>query len=102
MRANERVALYDYGKIKNLKLYGTAEPPLVPLEQYDIPTAFFSGDIDHQSVPADVAWLAEQLGDNIVFNQQYHMDHFSFMLAKDMTFFSEDAVNLLKQYNTLP
>ena len=27
------------------------------------------------------------------------MDHFSFVMAKDMTFFSEDAVDLLHKYN---
>ena len=47
MRATGRCALYDYGKLKNQVVYGAAEPPLVPFENYSIPTALFSGDLDH-------------------------------------------------------
>lgn len=41
-----KFTLYDYGPEKNLELYGTEEPPLVPLEDYDIPTVLLSGDLD--------------------------------------------------------
>ena len=58
-----------------------------------------SGALDHMAPPADVSWIADQLGDNIVFNKQYNNDHFTFALGKDMTFFSVDAVDLLKEYN---
>ena len=97
-----RTALYDYGKVKNLRVYGSTEPPLVPFEDYSLPTALLSGSLDDMADPADVAWTVEALGDNVVFQKQYKMDHFSFALAKDMSFFSEDVVGLLKQYNKLP
>jgi len=41
--------------------------PLVPIENYKVPTALFSGDMDGLATPEDVAWLSEQLGDKVVF-----------------------------------
>ena len=54
-----KFTLYDYGPEKNLEVYGTKEAPLVPLEDYDIPTVLLSGDLDQLAVPEDVAWLSE-------------------------------------------
>lgn len=64
---NKKFTRYDYGPVKNMKLYGQREVPLVPIENYNIPTALFSGDLDGLSTPADVAWLSETLGDKVVF-----------------------------------
>ena len=69
------------------------------MENYAIPTALMSGDIDSLSVPDDVKVVAEQLGANLVFNKQYHANHGTFCLGKDVTFFAVDALNLLQQYN---
>ena len=71
----------------------------MPIENYNVPTALFSGDLDGLSTPADVAWLSEQLGEKVVFQKQYHADHFTFAIGKDMTFFSQDAVAQLHKYN---
>lgn len=51
--------------------------------------------MDGLATPEDVAWLSEQLGDRVVFQKQYHKDHFTFILGKDMSFFSEEVVDLL-------
>ena len=64
-----RFNLYDYGKFKNKKVYGQDEPPVVPLDAFDLPTALQSGSKDKLATPEDVAWLTEQLGDKVVFNQ---------------------------------
>jgi lysosomal acid lipase/cholesteryl ester hydrolase len=65
-----RMALYDYGVVENKKLYGTSEPPLLPMEEnYVIPTALFSGSMDGLADPEDVANLAIALGDNLVLNK---------------------------------
>ena len=53
-----KCALYDYGTRENKKIYGTAEPPLVPLEKYAVPSALFSGSLDALGNPVDVAWLS--------------------------------------------
>lgn len=92
-------AFYDYGTKKNKTIYGQEEPPLVPIEDYNLPTAMFSGDLDGLANPLDVEWITQTLGDNVVFHNQYHLNHGAFMLATDMSFFSVDAVNLLHQYN---
>ena len=101
MMNSGRYALYDYGKRENKALYGTADPPLVPIEDLAIPVGIFSGSLDHIGDPEDVAFLVDKLGDNCVFHKEYEMDHYSFALAKDVTFF-DDAMHLLAQYNDLP
>ena len=58
---------YDYGAIKNKKVYGQSDVPLVPIEDYNIPTVLLSGSLDGLSTPLDVAWLSETLGDKVVF-----------------------------------
>ena len=98
MIVSNRYALYDYGR-KNKEIYGQDEAPLVPIENYKIPTALFSGDLDTLAVPIDVEWTKQQLGDNVVFSKQYHLNHAAFCIANDMSFFSVDAINLLAQYN---
>ena len=67
MTNSQRYALYDYGKIKNNRIYGTDEAPLVPIENLDIPVALFSGSQDTVGDPEDVAFISEKLGDKVVF-----------------------------------
>ena len=65
----------------------------MPLENYpDVPTVLLSGDVDKLATPLDVAWLSGQLGEKVVFEKEYHLDHGGFVLANDMSFFSEDAL----------
>ena len=98
-----RVALYDYGKIKNLEKYGSAQPPLVPFEDYAVPTAMISGSADTEAMPADVAWTIEQIKDHVVFAKEYQgFDHSTFIIAKDMSYFNNDVVSVIKEYNKLP
>lgn len=94
-----RCALYDYGKHENKRIYGSEEPPLIPFEDYNVPTALFSGSLDNLADAVDVAWLKTQIGDHIVFAEEYTLDHFSFVIAKDMSYFTVDAVNVISQYN---
>lgn len=97
--ASGRFAKYDFGKRENKKIYGEKEPPLIPLENISIPIALFSGSLDALAAPGNVAWLSEQLGDKVVFQQEYLLDHFSFAIARDMSWFREDVVAVLDQYN---
>ena len=91
--------LYDYGKKKNMELYGQETPKAVPIENFQIPTALMSGDIDILAVPKDVEYITQALGDNVVFAKQYHSNHAGFCMNNDMSFFSVDAVNLLEKFN---
>ena len=86
--------MFDYGPDANYQIYGQIDPPLLPLKDYNVPTVLLSGDIDHLSDPGDVSWLSEQLGDKVVFQKVYHLNHLAFCDANDMTFF-EDAITQL-------
>ena len=91
--------LYDYGAVKNMQEYGQKDAPAVPLEDYDIPTVLLSGDIDTMATPTDVAWLSQTLGDKVVFQKEYHLNHVGFVDANDMSFFTVDAVAQLQKFN---
>ena len=80
-------AKYDFGPLKNERVYGTKTAPLIPLSDYKVPSVLLYGDMDALADPADVKWLASELGENVVFMQEYHLDHMSFALAKDNSFF---------------
>ena len=73
----------------------------MPLEDISIPVALFSGSIDSCSTPGDVAWLSNKLGDKVVFQKEYLLEHWSFSVALDMSWFSGDVVNVIKQFNSL-
>jgi len=48
---------YDYGSSKaNKQHYGTAKPPLYDVSTFNIPIAFYSGDVDWLASPADVSY----------------------------------------------
>jgi len=66
-----------------------------------VPSALFSGSLDPLANPTDVAWLSEAIADYVVFEKQYELNHMSFAIAKDMSFWTVDAVNLILQYNPL-
>lgn len=79
-----RMALYDYGRIKNREVYGTEDPPLIPLaDKYSIPTALFHGSLDPLANPVDVAQLEIDLKDNLVFSKQYPVGHGSFVVGNE-------------------
>ena len=100
IREDYRFSLYNYGPIENRRIYGSSDPPVVPLQDYKLPTVFQSGLYDQFAPPEDVSWLAEQLGDNVVFNKEYdYLNHIGFSIANDMSFFSVDTVDQLQKYN---
>ena len=41
----------------------------MPINDYNIPTAMMSGDLDVLAVPIDVEWITETLGDKVVFHK---------------------------------
>ena len=91
---------FDYGPIENLKKYGQATPPDYPLQDFNLPTALVSGSYDELADPDDVAWLHDQISDHVVFAQQYPLGHLSFLIAKDMSYFTDDVVPLIGKYAT--
>lgn len=59
----------------------------------------FSGSIDVLADPADVKWTHEQLKHTTVFFNEYYLDHQSFAIAKNMSWFTVDAMAIINHYN---
>ena len=53
------------------------------------------GSDDKLANPTDAAWLRDQLGDNVVFYEEYKLGHLSFTMALDMSWFTNDIVPLI-------
>ena len=84
-----------------MEVYGTAIPPAVPLDQLSLPTGLFIGNYDKLATVADNEWLVTKLNpDTLIWNQTYELGHLSFTLAKDMSYFKNDVMNLVNQYAT--
>ena len=92
---------YDFGGVKNMDKYGTFYPPEVPLDQLSVPTGLFIGQYDLLATVKDNELLKQKLNeDMLVWDQVYPLGHLSFVLAKDMSFFTQDVVNLVSKYAT--
>ncbi|KAI5635271.1 alpha/beta-hydrolase lipase region domain-containing protein [Phthorimaea operculella] len=52
---------FDYGKEKNLELYGSERPPQYNLSAVTVPVVIIYGKNDHLVDPKDVHWLRRQL-----------------------------------------
>ena len=85
--------------MENLRLYGQKEPPTIPIEDINIPVAIWNGTRDTSVPPADVDLLVEALGDNCVSRKEIDGDHLTFPMGKDMSWFQNDVVDILNQYN---
>ena len=92
---------FDFGLAKNMDKYGQAKPPAVPIEKLSIPTGLFVGEYDKLATVGDSVWLKDHLSeDTLVWYKTYPLDHLSFSLAYDMSFFTTDAMALVNQYAT--
>lgn len=81
----ECLAAYDYGKEKNIQVYGTPAPPLYELEKVTMRAVMISGRNDRVSTIPDVQILCDKLPNvqewKILEDPMYnHLDH---MWAKD-------------------
>lgn len=86
---------FDYGKAANMALYGQETPPDIPIEAIDMPIAIFNGSLDPIVPEADVNYLIERLGANVIYHKVIVGDHWTFSMAKDMSWFKEDLIQVL-------
>ncbi|XP_037526255.2 gastric triacylglycerol lipase [Rhipicephalus sanguineus] len=63
---SKKFAMYDNGKVENLRNYGTVEPPEYPLKRISVPVALFSAVGDRVANPVDVADLVKTLDSVVV------------------------------------
>ena len=91
---------YDYDNDRiNLEHYGQKTPPAYNLSLLDFPIAIFGGKLDKLVDPKDVDWTYQQLQKTVIFYQQYELGHMSFAIARDMTWFTQDVMDILNHYN---
>ena len=84
-----------------MKKYNHSTPPAYPLENiHGVPIALFGGLEDELADQTDVEWLKDRLGSNVVYYKQYpKLGHMTFAIGSDMSFFQEDAMALIREYN---
>ncbi|XP_014243861.1 lipase 3-like [Cimex lectularius] len=90
--------LYNYGKLKNLEVYGSDMPPFYPLERVTTPIAIYYGDNDTLMNRRSAVELASMLP-NLIINKVVadpkftHMDFIFGINAKEVLY--DDVANLL-------
>lgn len=75
---------------------------LIPIQNIaagSVPVAMFAGQSDILGDPIDAQWTEYQLGKQCIHYQEITGGHLTFMIGKDMTWFSEDVMDLIKEYN---
>jgi len=88
--------MYDYGKKKNLEIYGTQTPPNYDLSKITEPVYMFVGQSDHLASPADTATLRSKLtGSSKVVYNRYQLGHGSFLWGKDVQTYVNDVLAVL-------
>ena len=92
---------YDYGdEDENNKHYGQSTPPSIDVASITgIPVALYRGSLDELADTKDTEWLADQMQQTLVFNNEYRIGHISFLIGKDMSFFNVDAMYLMQKYH---
>jgi hypothetical protein len=61
----------------------------------------FVGKKDKLADDIDNQWAHGQMKGDVKFYKEYDLGHLSFMVAKDMSYFTHDVMDVLKQHHTL-
>ena len=70
---------------------------LIPLENIqEVPVAIFAGIEDTLADTVDAEWTRDQIGDNVVHYEEIHAGHLSFLVGKNMTYFTETVMDLVQ------
>jgi len=59
----------------------------------------FTGNADILADLTDSRWTRDRIGDNVVHYEEINAGHLTFMVGKDMSYFSEGVMGLLRQYH---
>lgn len=102
MYRKNKFCMYDYGYEKNFIKYGQSSPPEFDLKKIkDFPIALFSGGLDRLSHPNDVAWLADNLKETLIYWKKFDdMGHCSFQISKNIKWF-DDGFKLIKDFSLI-
>jgi len=61
----------------------------------------FVGNVDKLADPTDAMWAYKQIGSPVVHYQEINGGHLTFVIGKDMSWFSDDVMPLIKKYQPL-
>lgn len=92
---------FDYGTDGNMKRYNQETPPHYNLKNIGFPVAIFYGTDDDLADPKDVAWLHDQIKDQVVHYEEYPFGHDTFVNGKNMTYFSTTVMGILNEKNNI-
>jgi len=101
----KRFQEFDFGDpVSNSLKYGQDTPPEIDLGSIeDAKIAIFTGTEDELSDLGNSRWIKRALKkENLVFYKEYELGHLSFMVGKDMSYFTKDAMAVLKMHHPLP
>jgi hypothetical protein len=59
----------------------------------------FVGQDDELADQTDNEWAHQALGPAVIFYHEYALGHLSFMVAKEMSWFTVDAMTILSHYH---
>ncbi len=99
----------DRGPDWNMAEYGQAEPPRIPLENIQIPTMVYQGNLDQTSDITDTNWFIDQISGNTQFNSEngesvflginfYDNDYVAFVVGNEMPIYLDDVIEVSNQY----
>lgn len=96
--------MFDFeNSYENLLHYGQTTAKEINLKKKkDIPIAIFAGLSDLLVEPNDTQWIKDQLYEDLVYYKEFNLGHMSYLTAKDMSYFSENVIDLVKAYHPLP
>ena len=91
----------DYTDIFHRKEKRTTD--LIPIETItEVPVALFAGTSDILADTTDAEWIRDTIGSNVVHYEEIAAGHLTFLVGKDMSYFTDSVMNLLYQYQPLP
>lgn len=98
---------YDYGKLKNKRVYGTKVPPDYRIENIhpETPIHFYYSDNDYFAAVSDVHRMADHLADNVELHRVIYTDynHLDYLWAENIKeVIYSCIVDLANQYENLP
>ncbi|XP_043260210.1 lipase 3-like isoform X2 [Colletes gigas] len=92
---------FDYGVPKNLKIYGSTQPPTYDLERIKTPIVIFYSENDFMTDPADVKKLVERLP-NVIETRKIEnvkFNHIDYLWGRDAkTLLYNTVLTVLKRF----
>jgi len=94
---NKEFAKFDYGKEENRRRYGQATAPQYDLSNIRMPVNLLFGEDDQLFDKKDIQKIIDNLtGSSGVQYKEYKAGHMSFFWGKDLTFYYDDLLAILK------